>query len=124
MGPIETLLAKIAFAVLKKAVVWPSLSKALAVISVIDACATVAQCVETVNDCHDAGVIGLRVVSDHLPEMLVDRLLAIGSEKFTFQRTSGGLYVASKIVPAFAAKPGDFPQFGVSVNDFPDLLKG
>lgn len=119
MSPVELLLSKIVFSIFNKAVLAPALGKLFQVISLIEACVDLYHCIETTNNCEELGVVGLKVVSDQLPEIAYDNLMNIGTEKFSVQRTPGGIYVASKLVPVFVATPADFPKFAASPMDFP-----
>ena len=123
MFSIEMLLSKIAFTILKKAVIAPVLGTIFKVVSVIETITDLYHCIETTNDCKQLGIFGLKVGSGQLTEVAYDTLIKMGKEEFSIQKTSGGIYVASKIVPAFVATPADFPKFAASPIDFPKFTR-
>ena len=113
------LLGQIAFMIFKKAVIAPVLGTIFKVVSVIETIVDLYHCIETTNDCEQLGVFGLKVGSGQLTAAAYDTLVKMGSEEFSVQKSSGGIYVASKIVPAFVATPANFPKFAASPIDFP-----
>ena len=121
MSPIEFLLSKIAIAIFNKAVIAPSIAKPFMVFSAFELYADIANCVQTSNDCNELRVCGLKVVSNRLPDAIIDRLISVGNESFEVTPTASGLFVASRFSPPFAATPQDFPRFASSVNDFPTI---
>lgn len=102
---IEGFLIKIAAAVIKKAMATKLVAFATAfeIFSIFDAVVNSAEYVSAANDCHALGVFAFHVASDPLINTAVDRLLSAGNMTFEVQQTKSGVYVASHLVPRFAA---------------------
>ncbi len=116
---VEAFLTKIVAALLKKSAVSAiaAVGKAIEVYTVLDTLADACDAVTSFNDSSDLGIAGLQVISDPMSEAVANQLLSIGSDRYTVEKLSSGVYIASKFTPAFKA-PLRFPAF-----DPPRLVK-
>jgi phage FluMu protein Com len=117
---IEAFLTKIAFTVFNKAALHVTLSKifdAIEIYSIIDA---VTDCVETINDCDDLRVKGVRVASEIMATQCLEQFINIGSMILEVTKRKSGIYIASPIAPAFKAPKLDFLE--IEERHFPKIL--
>lgn len=129
---IESFLAKIFVLILKKssAIVVSRLAiSAIEIYSTFQAVMGLVDCIESVNDCQELSVCGLKVVSPPMTETIVNQLIKVGNTTFDVRRTESGIYLASSLVPEFALSHLDFPaivkkRFPRFVQaDFPKLKR-
>lgn len=114
---IEAFLAKIAGAVFKKAMIGgllKTVATAYEIYSVFDAVSDAVDCVDSANDCADLGVCGVHVASGPLSDVVAERLIGVGSERFLVEQTPSGVYVASSLVPAFRPHGLSMPRISVA----------
>ena len=72
--------------------------------------------VSAANDSCELGVSALQVESDPLIKTAVDRLLSVGETTFAIEEKKSGLYVASRLVPRFAAPKLIIPPHLISTR--------
>lgn len=103
---VESFLTKIAAAVLKKASLssaLSSISTAVQICSAFELVDDVSDCLNSINDCTEFGIHALEVVSDPLTSAAVDQIFRLGSDMFTVDRTSSGVYITSNMASKFVA---------------------
>ncbi|MBN1971556.1 MAG: hypothetical protein JW870_19485 [Candidatus Delongbacteria bacterium] len=101
---LESFLIKIVATLLKKAIAAPiikTIANAFHVYTVIDTANDLINCIETTNSCNDLGVCGVKVVAENLAEAAFDKIVKVGNDSFTVEKTKSGIYVASRYVPKF-----------------------
>lgn len=119
---LESLLFKIASAIFKKVALGGLIKTAAAayeIYSVIDAVSDISYTVDTVNDCSDLSVFGVKVASNSLSEVAFNKIIQLNSHSFQVEKTKSGIYIASSMLPRFAANSLNFPTF--EKRSFSDL---
>lgn len=119
---IESFLTKIVAALFKKAAasVIAAVGTAIEIYSVIDTISDLTDVVSSTNDCYDLATVGLEVVSNPLSEAAIDKLLSVGSDTYTVEKLSSGIYIASRFTTPFKANL-HFPKFEPPTLTKPDF---